>query len=142
MAILSACFMNLMPVKKQKSFLNFTPKPGSCTAFCIEPGFVFLGLPHFLVRQPPCNCDAIVAFNTPLGGQHVLTRLGAEQTTSSLAVMIQRYAILPQTEHSLPSKRQTSYRKACFHTMFPLSFGNTIQHSTQQNRSSNFSIIG
>jgi len=35
-----------------------------------------------------CNCDAMVAFNTPLRGQHVLTLLGAEQTTSLLVVMI------------------------------------------------------
>ena len=34
------------------------------------------------------NCDEIVSFNTPLRGQHVLTLLGAEQTTSLLVVMV------------------------------------------------------
>ena len=35
-----------------------------------------------------CNSDAIVVFKTPFRGQHVLTLIGAEQTTSLLVVMI------------------------------------------------------
>ena len=34
------------------SHLNFTPKPGSCTAFCTEPGFVFFRAASLFVRQP------------------------------------------------------------------------------------------
>ena len=48
-----------------------------------------------------CNSDAIVVFKTPFRGQHVLTLIGAEQTTSLLVVMIDSILITVTSEKVL-----------------------------------------
>lgn len=52
------------------SHLNFTPKPGSCTAFCTEPGFVFFRAASLFVRQPLLALLFIVAVIVHEGIHH------------------------------------------------------------------------